>query len=159
MQAWVAAALGAAMLAAGGATAQEAPQAEAWEPASTMAMAITGRVTLAPDRITFGNRASLPLEPAGEEPNFMAEGQRVTATLYRVTEPANPVLLRGSRLCGNGRPVRSIAVWQPPPIGNTAQAPVRSLAAFSGQAMPKGADDPDNCGTFTYDLPRPRGRR
>ena len=140
--------------------ASAAPEPEAWEPASTTAMAITGRITLAPDRISFGNRASLSLEPAGEVPGFLADGQRVTATLYRVTEPGNPVLLRGSRICGNGRPIRTIAVWQPLPIGNAAPGQGRSLAAFSGTAVPKGADDPDSCGTFQYELPAPpRGRR
>jgi hypothetical protein len=84
----------------------------------------------------------------------------VTATIYRVTEPANPVLLRGSRLCGNGRPIRAIAVWQPPPIGNAAPGQGRSLAAFSGAAPPKGAEDPGSCGTFQYELPAaPRGWR
>jgi hypothetical protein len=157
MKARIAAALGAALLAAGPTRAQLAEQ---WEPASTTAMAITGRVTLAPDRITFGNRASLPLEPAGEVPDFMVEGRRVTATLYRVTEPGNPVLLRGSRLCGNGRPIRMIAVWTPPPIGNLAPGQGRSLAAFTGQTPPKGAEDAGNCGTFQYELPQPaRGRR
>lgn len=137
-----------------------APEPEVWEPAGTTAMAITGRVTLAPDRITFGNRASLALEPAGEAPGFLAEGQRVTATLYRVTEPGNPVLLRGSRICGNGRPIRTIAVWQPPPIGNAAPGQGRFLAAFSGTAPPKGAEEPGSCGTFQYELPAaPRGRR
>jgi hypothetical protein len=136
------------------------PEPEVWEPVSTTAMAITGRITLAPDRITFGNRASLPLEPAGEVTGFLAEGHRVTATLYRVTEPGNPVLLRGSRLCGNGRPIRAIAVWQPPPIGNAPPGQDRSLAAFSGTAPPKAADDPGSCGTFHYELPAaPRGRR
>jgi hypothetical protein len=124
-------------------------------------MAITGRVILATDRITFGNRASLPLEPAGEVPGFLADGQRVTATLYRVTEPGNPVLLRGSRLCGNGRPIRAIAVWQPPPIGNAAPSQGRSLTAFTGTTPPTGAEDSDSCGTFHYELPvaAPRGRR
>lgn len=161
--------MGIALLVAGTAAAQSpvqvpgslpAPEPEVWDPASTTAMAITGRVTLAPDRITFGNRASLPLEPAGEVPGFLADGQRVTATLYRVTEPGNPVLLRGSRLCADGRPIRAIAVWQPPPIGNAPPGQGRSLAAFSGAAAPKGTDDPGNCGTFHYELPAaPRGRR
>lgn len=154
-------AFGAALLVAGAAAAQEAPPPpEQWDPASTIAMAITGRVTLAPDRITFGNGASLPLEPAGEVADFMAEGQKVNATLYRIAEPANPVLLRGSRLCGNGRPVRSIAVWQPPSIGNLGPGRGRLLAAFTGAAPPKDAAEPGSCGIFHYELPAPaRGRR
>ncbi|MFZ4409025.1 MAG: hypothetical protein ACOYOH_16920 [Paracraurococcus sp.] len=145
-----------ALLAAGPAAAQEPP---AWDPVSTTAMAITGRVTLAPDRLTFANRATLPLEPTGEIPNFVADRLRVTATLYRVTEPANPVLLRGSRLCGVGRPVRQIVVWQTPPIGTLAPAQEWSLAAFSSADPPKGTDDPGLCGTFLYELPRVRTRR
>jgi hypothetical protein len=158
--------LGVALLAAGAAAQAQAPgqapmqEPEIWEPVSTTAMAITGRITLAPDRITFSNRAFLALEPAGEIPNFTADGQRVTASLYRVTEPGNPVLLRGSRLCGNGRPVRTIAVWQPPPIGNAAPGQGRWMAAFSGTAPPKAAEDPSSCGTFHYELPAPaRARR
>jgi len=163
MHAWKAAALG-AMLAVAPAAAQEAPPPppETWEPSSTTAMAITGRVTLAPDRITFGNRSHLPLEPAGEVPGFLAEGQRVTATLFRVAPPGNPVQQRGSRLCGNGRPVRVIAIWQAAPMAGQARVtgPERSLAAFSGAALPKGTDDPENCGTFHYEVPAPsRARR
>jgi hypothetical protein len=145
-----------ALLAAGPAAAQETVT---WDPVSTTAMAITGRVTLAPDRLTFANRAALPLEPAGEIPNFAADRLRVTASLYRVTEPANPVLLRGSRLCGNGRPVRLIVVWQPPPIGNRAPSQEWSLAAYSSADPPKGTDDPGLCGTFLYELPQARTRR
>jgi hypothetical protein len=156
MTARVAAMFGVMLVAAGAAAAQEG---EVWEPATTTAMAITGRVTFAPDRITFGNRASLPLEPAGEIPNFRAEGQRVTATLYRVTEPANPVLLRGSRLCAQGRPVRAIVVWQPPPIGAAPPGPSRAMAAFSSQATPREAEEAGSCGTFHYEVPQPRGPR
>ena len=145
-----------AFLTAGPAAAQEPP---AWEPVSTTAMAITGRITLAPDRLTFANRAALLLEPAGDIPGFLAEGQRVTATAYRVTEPANPVLLRGSRICGNGQAVRLILVWQPPPIGNRPPGREWSVAAFSGAETPKGTDDPALCGTFLYELPQARARR
>lgn len=148
--------LGIALLAIGTAAAQETP---AWDPVSTTAMAITGRVTLAPDRITFANRAALPLEPAGEVPGFIVDGQRVTAAAYRVTEPANPVLLRGSRICGNGQAVRLILVWQPPPIGNLPPGREWSLAAFSGAETPKGTDEPGLCGIFLYELPQARARR
>jgi hypothetical protein len=69
------------------------------------------------------------------------------------------VLLRGSRICDRGRPVQAIVVWQPPALGAAASGQARSLAAFSSQATPKGADDPGSCGTFHYELPQARGRR
>jgi hypothetical protein len=69
------------------------------------AMAITGDVTLPPDRITFANHKSFPLAPAGTVPEFAAPMERVSATLYRVTAPDDPVLLHGNRLCeGRARP-------------------------------------------------------
>jgi hypothetical protein len=68
-------------------------------------MAITGDVTLPPDRITFANHKSFPLAPAGTVPEFAAPTERVSATLYRVTAPDDPVLLHGNRLCeGRARP-------------------------------------------------------
>ena len=42
---------------------------------------------------------SLPLAPAGTASNFAWSGKK-TATLYRVTAPADPVLVHGNRLCG-----------------------------------------------------------
>ncbi|NOG71038.1 hypothetical protein [Roseicella sp. DB1501] len=130
---------------------QPPPEPERWEPDSTTARAITGQVSFTPERITFGSRASLALEPAGEAADFMVDGQRVSATFYKVTVPGNPVLLRGSRLCGNGRPVRLIAVWTPRPIGERAPATGRAFAAFSSQAIPKSADEGELCGTFYYE--------
>ena len=42
---------------------------------------------------------SLPLAPAGTASNFACAGKK-TATLYRVTAPADPVLVHGNRLGG-----------------------------------------------------------
>jgi hypothetical protein len=42
---------------------------------------------------------SLPLAPAGTASNFAWSGKK-TATLYRVTVPADPVLVHGNRLGG-----------------------------------------------------------
>ncbi|WP_165838709.1 hypothetical protein [Roseicella frigidaeris] len=135
------------------------PEPELWEPESTTARAITGQVSFTPDRITFGNRASLALEPAGEAADFLVDGQRVSATFYKATVPGNPVLLRGSRLCGNGRPVRLIAVWTPRPIGERAPATGRAFAAFSSQAIPKSADEGELCGTFYFERAQPSPAR
>jgi hypothetical protein len=77
---------------------------EKWEAVSTTAMAITGDLIFSPDRITFGNGKSLPLAPSGTVPTFSAPMESVNATLYRVTTPADPVLLHGNRLCGGRAP-------------------------------------------------------
>jgi hypothetical protein len=106
-----------------------------WEAVSTTALAITGDVTFSPDRITFGNRKSLPLAPAGTAPNFDGSGKK-TATLYRVMAPDDPVLLHGNRLCGGKgpQPVTFIAVWKPDLVGSDIDP--RGMAAFSGSARP-----------------------
>jgi hypothetical protein len=134
------------------------PEPERWDPVSTTARAVTGRVGFAPDRIIFGNRASLPLEPAGQVADFSAEGQRVVATLYRVTQPGDPALVGGNRLCGGGRQCRTIAVWEPPPIGAEIPGRTRAMAVFSGPKAPRGTEEAGLCGTFFYELPRPAGR-
>ena len=83
---------------------------EQWEAVSTTASSITGNVRFSPDRITFQNGKSLPLEPAGVVPQFGEAMGTVSATLYRVTKPDDPALLQGTRLCGGkeGTPARHL---------------------------------------------------
>ncbi|TCZ54996.1 hypothetical protein [Roseicella aquatilis] len=147
----------AVLLAAGTARAQSL--VENWEPAGATTMALTGRVTFTADRITFANKASLPLEPAAEIGNFRVDGQPVNALLFKVTTPANPVLPGGGRLCAPGEAVRLLVVWRPAPIGDFATAQARSFAAFSRDAVPESSRDRGSCGTFDYEVQQPRGRR
>jgi len=123
---------------------------EQWEAVSETAMAITGNVRFLPDRITFRNGKSLPLAPAGDIQAFGTPKETVSATLYRVRKPGDPVLLNGNRLCGGkGRQrVTFIAVWKPAPVGNDI-AP-RGMAAFSGSARLTVAGGSDFCGTYYY---------
>jgi hypothetical protein len=127
---------------------------EHWEAVSTTAMAITGDVTLSPDRITFANGKFLALAPAGTAPGFDWSGKK-TATLYRVTAPADPVLLQGARLCGGHgpQPVTFIAVWKPDLVGSDVDP--RGMAAFSGSARPGVAGGPGFCGTYNYEAGGP----
>jgi hypothetical protein len=127
-----------------------APAGEKWMAVSTTALAITGDVTFSPDRIAFGNGKSLPLAPAGAAPGFDWSGKK-TATLYRVTAPADPVLLHGNHLCG--QPVTFIAVWKPDLVGSDIDP--RSMAAFSGSARPAVAGGPGFCGTYNYEAGGP----
>ena len=123
---------------------------EPWEAVSTTALAITGNVRVSPDRITFQNGKSLPLAAAGIVPQFREAMGTTSAALYRVIAPADPVLLRGNRLCG--KPVTFIAVWKPARVGSDIDP--REMAAFSGSARPTVAGGPDFCGTYTYEAGR-----
>jgi hypothetical protein len=115
---------------------------EHWEAVSTTAMAITGDVTVSPDRITFANDKSFPLAPAGTVPQFGAPTDQVSATLYKVTAPDDPLLLHGNRLCGGRapQPVTFIAIRKPALVGSDIDP--RSLAAFSGSVRPTVAGRP-----------------
>ena len=55
------------------ASAWAAPAGDLWKAYSMTAISITGDVTFAPDKITFGNGKSLPLAPAGSVPGFKGD--------------------------------------------------------------------------------------
>ena len=125
---------------------------EQWKAISTTAISITGDITIAVDRITFGNGTSLPLAAAGRVPDFKVDaGKPVNAILFRVTAPDDPVLLSGNRLCAGQlpQPVTFIAVWRPARLRGGVD--LRTIAAFSGREQPKGAAGPDFCGTYDYE--------
>ena len=125
-----------------------AAAAEQWEATSTVAMAITGNVTFSPDRITFQNGASWPLTLVGHAAAFeTALNQRVPADLYKVTAPANPLLLHGNRLCGT--PMTYIAVWPIPASGGREG---RGMNVFSSAAAPPPSGlRTGECGLFFYE--------
>jgi hypothetical protein len=144
-----------AMLAA--ASARGASVNEQWKAASTTAISLTGDITISANRITFGNGTSLPLAIAGSVPDFKIDvGKPVSATLFRVTAPADPVLLAGHRLCGGEppHPVTFIAVWRPVHLRGSVD--LRTIAAFSGGERPTRAAGPNFCGTYIYEPGRIR---
>lgn len=57
-----------------------APAGEHWEAFSRTATDVTRDISISPDRITFGNGASLPLASVGSVPVFKEEGKTVNAT-------------------------------------------------------------------------------
>lgn len=122
---------------------------ERWQAVSTTASSVTGNVTFSPDRITFQNGKSLSLAPAGTNPAFQMNRQKVSATLFRITKPDDPVLLGGNRLCGGRtpRPVTFIVVWKHAPFGGDIDP--RDMAVFSGDTLP--ANDDTVCATFSYE--------
>ena len=133
------------------AVAQTATVSESWAPVGHLAQTITGRVTFSPTEIKFQNGKSLSLTQ-GAQMLFRPEpkGKKVTADLFRVTQPDDPVLENGNKLC-RGKPVAYLIVWKSEKTG-TAAAP-RNLAPFSGAKFSAGS--PDDCGRYTYDAGRP----
>lgn len=132
------------------ATAQTAPAPESWTPISHTAQTITGRVTFAPPEIKFQNGNSLSLAP-GSQMLFRPEPKkkRVTADLFKVVSPDNPLLENGNTLC-KGKPVAYVLVWKSERTGNEADP--RTLAPFSGPTFMAGS--PDDCGRYIYDAGR-----
>jgi hypothetical protein len=130
--------------------AQTSPQAasagERWTAYSKTAVAITGDVTFAPDRITFGNGKFLPLAPAGSIPGYSALGKNVTASLFRVTAPANPLLLHGNRLCS--APVTQIVISRVPAAPPLIPALI-VMEPFSGQGKAQV------CGGYNFEAGGP----
>lgn|ERR1017187_6000479 len=125
---------------------------EKWQATGTTAISVTGDVTFAPNKIQFQNGQSLPLAIVGRVPDFNAMGEKVAATVYRVTTPADPRLKNGNHLCGSGsptQPVTYIAIWNPEALPGD-KAP-RAMAAFSGKDPPRSTDGPASCGVYNYE--------
>ncbi len=133
-------------LAVAGATDPNLPAADHWEPTNRTAQSITGRVTLVPGQITFQNGKSLPLSPPSQMLFRPDKKQKVTADLYRVTQPDDPVLENGNRLCG-GKSVAYLLVWKSQRIGKETDP--RSINVFSGPKLVSGSSD--DCGRYSYD--------
>jgi hypothetical protein len=133
------------------------PPAEQWTAYSKTAESITGNVTFSPERITFGNGASLPLAPAGKIQDYSTLGRKGTASLFRVTAPADPVLLNGTRLCGGKapKPVTFIVITRLPPMPPAIPALI-AMDAFSGAGPLKQEGGPHSCGNYNFE---PAGKR
>jgi hypothetical protein len=143
LQFTIAVALGALLLQAQTSKAAQAP--EHWSAYSKTAEAITGDVTFTSQRITFSNDKSLPLAPAGTIPGYETFGGKVTAQTYRVTTPANPVLLNGNRLCSG--PATFVVISKLPPSPPLTPALI-SMDVFSGQGS-------QSCAGYNFEAERP----
>jgi hypothetical protein len=118
---------------------------ERWSASSHTATAITGDVRFSPSRIAFENGKALPLTLFDKASSFKDDIEGgVTADIYKVVTPADPILLNGNRLCGGTKPlpVTFIAVWKSNSGGVW-------MASSSSATKPK--DMSDICGTFGYE--------
>jgi hypothetical protein len=112
------------------AIAQTTPVPENWNPISRTAQTTTGRVAFTPNEITFQNGKSLPLARGGQMLFRPEAKKKVMADLYKVTQPDDPVLENGNKLC-KGKPVAYLIVWKSEKTGNETDP--RTVAPFSGQ--------------------------
>lgn len=123
---------------------------EKWDAFSTTAQSIPGNVVFAADRITFENGKSLELLRLGTMARFTIGFEKRTITLYKVTKPDDPPLLKGNRLCGHQpkpEPVTFLAVWK---ASGASYEPTRGFAAFKGDTVP--TSDDNTCGTYNFTL-------
>jgi hypothetical protein len=127
---------------------------EHWIATSTAAISITGDLTVRPDRIVFSNGASLPIRRLRSTAFKDELGLTVRATVYRVTRPADPVLLRGNHLCGGtpAVPVSYVVLWDSKPVMPGA-GDGRAFAAYSGRTEPP-ANAERACAVLRYEIKR-----
>jgi hypothetical protein len=112
---------------------------------SNTAMSITGDVTLAADRITFGNGRSVAVKKvaSGKEGKWdPAASGKAKADIYELSKPQDPKLLRGNQLCGSG-PVRYVAFFK-------TDDKLTEMVVFQPKADPFGNDPDRVCATYTY---------
>jgi hypothetical protein len=112
---------------------------------SNTAMSITGDVTLAAGRITFGNGKSVAVRKiaSGKEGQWDAVASGTAkADVYELAKPQDPKLLRGNRLCGSG-PVRYLAFFK------TGDG-LTEMVVFQPRADPFGSGPDRVCATYTY---------
>jgi len=93
-------------------TAEAAPTTpETWQAMSRTATGITGDITVTPDKLVFGNGASLNIA-------LVDQNDDGTLRLYQVTSKTNPVLLNGNLLCGRA-PINYLTLEK---VGNSRRA-------------------------------------
>lgn len=119
---------------------------EHWTATSDTAVSITGNITLSSNEMVLAGRKVLHIGKVQNLPIDDGAGFKGLATLYRVSPPADPVLLNGNRICGTGA-VTFIIIWHSAPVA-AGDGPGRAFAAFTGQAAPDGLRGA--CGTFYY---------
>ena len=108
---------------------------------STTAVSITGDVSTDDFEIIFENGETLVFSDLLAD-NFIVDGRRVPASVYRIETPADPELLNGNRLCGAGE-VTYLASW-------LADDDLTAIAVFTGDAPP--LSDAEMCASYIYEI-------
>lgn len=107
---------------------------------SNTAMSVTGDIQFDDFSITFENGKTLNFgELLGD--TFVVGGEEVPASLYSVSNPSDPKLKNGNRLCGSGA-VTYLGSW------NGADG-TSVVAVFTGADAP--SSDEEMCASYTYE--------
>ncbi|WP_246617630.1 hypothetical protein [Rhizobium populisoli] len=133
--------LAALALTASPAAAQE--ESDHYAAVSNTAMSITGDIWLDDAGITFENDEYLEFSDLVAD-KFRVDGRMVPGSVYRIAEPADPVLLNGNKLCGSGK-VTYLANW-------ASSKGMSAIAVFTGKAAPKSSAE--MCASYTYEDPQ-----
>ncbi|HEV7248490.1 MAG TPA: hypothetical protein VGN93_16055 [Shinella sp.] len=112
--------------------------ADTYAAVSNTAMSITGDIEFDDFGITFENGKQIVFDELVGD-TFVVGGETVNGSVYSVSEPKDPVLLNGNRLCGE--PVTYVASW--------GDADTTTVAVFSTQDVPQS--DADMCASYTYE--------
>lgn len=128
-------------IAASSAYAQE--ESDHYAAISNTAMSITGDVWMDDTGITFENDEYLEFSDLVAD-KFRVDGKQVPASVYRIAEPADPVLQNGNRLCGSGK-VTYLANW-------ASSKGMTTIAVFTGKTAPKSSAE--MCASYTYEDPQ-----
>lgn len=123
----------------------QAQESRRLTPISRTGEAVTGPVTLSASAIRFANGRSLALvliDAAARGAFDSAGSGPVTARIYRVIGPANPVLRNGNTLCGT--PVTHLVVYEPAPGGV-------HLNFYQGADKPAGRGNDQLCFFSAYE--------
>lgn len=107
---------------------------------SKTAESVTGDVSFDDFSISFANGETLAFSDLLGD-HFIVDGERVPASVYRVTEPGDPVLLNGNALCGQGD-VTYVASW-----GGGEGLTV--IAVFTGERPPRSSDE--MCASYVFE--------
>jgi hypothetical protein len=109
---------------------------------STTSVSITGPITLTPTSLT-AQGATFPLRVAANVKAFHSDDGARPARVFAVTQPTNPPLLNGNRLCGPDSATWLVVVDRAP--GQL------ELIAATGPTPPKREESASVCGIYYYD--------
>lgn len=108
-------------------------------PVSADAKAITGDIQIDDFSIRFETGTTMKFTDLVAE-TFEVDGKELSASVYRVAQPADPALKDGKHLCGNGD-VSYIVYWMALPEQVT-------IGVFTGDKPPR--NDTERCKTYIY---------
>ncbi len=108
-------------------------------PVSAEAKAITGDIQIDDFSIRFETGATMKFSELVAE-TFEVDGKELPASVYRVAQPADPVLKDGKHLCGKGD-VSYIVYWMAVPEQIT-------IGVFTGDKPSR--NDAESCKAYIY---------